>query len=86
MTDQERLLTLLKDFGVPCKTSDLPDDEPWFEPYSEHEVAESEGGCLVVIGDRGEYHRDRKVGGLSMFYGTWLFDKEGQFLKVGFWE
>ena len=85
MTDQERLLALLKDFGVPRKARVFPDGEPWYEPYSERAVPSSEGGCEVIIGDRGQHYEDPKVHGLSMYYGTWLFDKEGKFLKVGFW-
>jgi hypothetical protein len=74
-TDQERLLALLKDFGINSETEDM-------EAEPDGPNKELPPGTGIVI----EQHNNPKVGGYTQFFGVFRFDKDGRFVQVSFWE
>ena len=71
VTDQERLVALLDDFGIQHQAE--PPDGP-------HDSV-GPGGSEVVITSHGD-----KNDGYMFFYCTFQFGPDGAFEKVGVWE
>lgn len=70
MTDLEKFIELYKGFGIKCV---LLEKKEWFEIYLKD-------GC------HGGVTQSEKFDGYSGFYSDVRFDKQGKFIKQGFWE
>lgn len=78
MTDLEKFLALYKEFGVeldvPTVCTEIELDECRERPRP---------GDLIVSLEQGA---DEKLDGYGGFYSLVVFDKDGKFVKQGFWE
>lgn len=89
MTDRDKLIALLEEFGIEPKLEN-------FEAYYPHGIKDryqdDQGEWQtkpatpvpaqgVII--EGDYN---KVVGYSDFYSRWMFTPEGKFINVGHWE
>lgn len=72
LTDRQRLESLLKDFNIRARV-----DETNYEP----------GPTTITIKRPHSLLKEQAtVEGYSGFYTSWLFDKDGKFIKMGIWE
>lgn len=70
MTDKEKLLALLGEWGVPGRCEDQPPDPG---------TATVE---CVIVGEG----RNEKVTGFAGFFTAFEFDADGKFVQMGAWE
>ena len=74
MTDKEKLIELLKSFGVPFKEERCKSNNGWYEGVEF-------GNPLYE-----EWEESDKVSGYYGFYTHFEFDETGKFICVGAWE
>lgn len=74
MTDKEKLLALLSEWGVPYKQEDIP-SQP-----------EERGERAVIIGLTGDFPETDKVTGYTGFFTSFEFSLDGEFVRMGAWE